>query len=118
MKLSITDFFSECDQIRKKTADLVTFTEEIRNGQLHFLCSAILICLLQVHVQGRIVSDKKCKHKDKYVKVLLKIWEKVLAQEVQAEKFNIRKSVSCKVQWKIDAKSKCDCSHATLLHMS
>ena len=24
----------------KKIADLVTFTEEILNGQLHFLCSA------------------------------------------------------------------------------
>ena len=38
MKFSITDFFSKCDQ---KTADLVTFTEEIRNEKLHFLCSAI-----------------------------------------------------------------------------
>ena len=34
MKLSINDFFSKCDQIR------VTFTEEILNGKLHFLCSA------------------------------------------------------------------------------
>ena len=33
MKFSIKDFFSKCDQI--------TFTEEIRNGKLHFLCSAI-----------------------------------------------------------------------------
>ena len=39
MKLSIKDFFSKCDQIRKNTADLVTFTEEIVNGELHFLCS-------------------------------------------------------------------------------
>ena len=31
MKLSIRDFFS-------KTADLATFTEEILNGKLHFLC--------------------------------------------------------------------------------
>ena len=37
-KLSIKDFFSKCDQIRT-TADLVTFTEEILNGKLHFLCS-------------------------------------------------------------------------------
>ena len=29
-------FFSNCDQIH---ADLVTFTEEILNGKLHFLCS-------------------------------------------------------------------------------
>ena len=37
MKFSIKDFFSKCDQIR--TADLVTVTEEILNGKLHFLCS-------------------------------------------------------------------------------
>ena len=31
------DFFSKCDQIH--SADLVTFTEEILNGKLQFLCS-------------------------------------------------------------------------------
>ena len=36
MKFSIKDFFSKCDQIRR---DLVTFTEEILNGKLYFLCS-------------------------------------------------------------------------------
>ena len=35
MKLSIEDFFSKCDQI----VDLVTFTEGIYNGKVHFLCS-------------------------------------------------------------------------------
>ena len=35
MKFSITDFFSKCDQIRRK----LKFTEEICNGKLHFLCS-------------------------------------------------------------------------------
>ena len=34
MKFSIKDFFSKCDQIRR-----ITFTEEILNGKLHFLCS-------------------------------------------------------------------------------
>ena len=38
MKFSIKDFFSKCDQIR--SADLVTFTEEILNGKIHFLYSA------------------------------------------------------------------------------
>ena len=33
-KVFIKDFFSKCDLIR--TADLVTFTEEIFNGELHF----------------------------------------------------------------------------------
>ena len=28
MKFSINDFFSKCDQIRRKIADLVTFTKE------------------------------------------------------------------------------------------
>ena len=41
MKFSIKDFFSKCDQIRWKTADLVTFTDEILNGKLYFLCSFI-----------------------------------------------------------------------------
>ena len=40
MKFSIKDFFSKCDQIRRKL-DLVTFTEEIVNGKLHFLCSVL-----------------------------------------------------------------------------
>ena len=38
MKFSINDFFSKCDQIGRKL-DLLTFTEEILNGKLHFLCS-------------------------------------------------------------------------------
>ena len=37
---SIKEFFSKCDQIRKKNADLVTFNKEIFNGKLHFLCNA------------------------------------------------------------------------------
>ena len=36
MKFSIKAFSSKCDQIRRKE---VTFTEEILNGKLHFLCS-------------------------------------------------------------------------------
>ena len=38
MKFSTKDFFSKCDQICRKleTADLVTFTEDILNGKLHF----------------------------------------------------------------------------------
>ena len=41
MKFSIQDFFSNWDQIRC-FLDLVTFTEEILNGKLHFLCSVII----------------------------------------------------------------------------
>ena len=37
MKFFIKDFLSKCDQIQQSTADLVTYTEEILNGKLHFL---------------------------------------------------------------------------------
>ena len=40
MKFSIKDFSSKCDQTAK-AADLVTFTGEILNGTLHFLCCDI-----------------------------------------------------------------------------
>ena len=36
MKFSIKDFFSKCYQF---PADLIAFTDEILNGNLHFLCS-------------------------------------------------------------------------------
>ena len=36
MNFSIKDFFGTCDQ---ETGESVTFTEEILNGKLHFLCS-------------------------------------------------------------------------------
>ena len=36
MKFSIKDIFRK---FRKFPADLVTFTEQILNGKLHFLCS-------------------------------------------------------------------------------
>ena len=38
MKLSIKDFFSKCDQIRRKLWIWSHLTEEILNGKLHFLC--------------------------------------------------------------------------------
>ena len=44
MKFSIKDFFSKCDQIRRKTADLIIFIEEISNAKLHFLCSCNSQC--------------------------------------------------------------------------
>ena len=44
MKLFIKDFFSKCDQTAGDwSGDLVTFTEEILNGKLPFLCS--VFCL-------------------------------------------------------------------------
>ena len=43
MNFSIKDFFSKCDQIRRKLPiDLVTFTEEIINRKLHF-CTVLLV---------------------------------------------------------------------------
>ena len=38
MKFSIKDFFSKCKKNPQFPADFVTFTEEILNGKLHFLC--------------------------------------------------------------------------------
>ena len=38
-------YYITLSSLHKKTADLATFTEEILNGKLHFLCSE-LICML------------------------------------------------------------------------
>ena len=43
MKFSFRDFFSKSDQIRKKTADLATFTDEIFNRKLHFFGAEVRI---------------------------------------------------------------------------
>ena len=50
MKLSIMNFFNECDQIRSPV-DLVTFAEEILNEKLHFLCSVWvrIFCEIMYH---------------------------------------------------------------------
>ena len=50
-KFSIKDFFSKCI-VPQFTVDLVTFTEEILNGKLHFLCSVrslVKVSINQVH---------------------------------------------------------------------
>ena len=39
MKFPIKNFFSKCDQIRRK----LTFTEEILDGELHFLFNVMSI---------------------------------------------------------------------------
>ena len=39
MKFFIKDILSKCDQILGVPADLATFTEEVLNEKLHFLCS-------------------------------------------------------------------------------
>ena len=47
MKFSIKDFFSKCEQIRRKP---FTFTKEVLNGKLHFLCSEhLLMHLLEIN---------------------------------------------------------------------
>ena len=44
VKFAIKYFFSKCDQIlRKLQKTLVTFTEEILNGKLHFLRSELFL---------------------------------------------------------------------------
>ena len=58
MKFSINDFFSKCDQIdRQFPADLVTFTEEILNRKIHFLCSVkVQLCVVSL-VHGTILHS-------------------------------------------------------------
>ena len=48
INFSIKDFFSKCDQIRRKLWQ-VTFTEEIPKGKLHFLCNGFLHKRLTVY---------------------------------------------------------------------
>ena len=47
MKFSIKDFLSKFDQIRNFPADWVIFTEDIRNGKLHFFvqCYINFLCM-------------------------------------------------------------------------
>ena len=47
MKFSIKDVLSKCDQIRRKTADLLALTEEIPNEKLHFFVQCHLLRLQQ-----------------------------------------------------------------------
>ena len=54
MKLSIKDFSS-----KQETADLVTFTEEILNGKLHFLCS--VRCRIKARTLSKLVFGKSIK---------------------------------------------------------
>ena len=64
MKFFIKDLFSKCDQICRKLGDLVTFTEEILNEKLHFLCSALFLGSCEIYqwyfvlVLRRIVQKK------------------------------------------------------------
>ena len=39
-------------------ADLVTFTEEILNGNLHILCSVSIVSLLPLLFRARVVRQK------------------------------------------------------------
>ena len=55
MKFSFKDFSSKCDQIHRKQ-DLVTFTEEILNGKLHF-CAVLQSNLKIWHVLGLVKNE-------------------------------------------------------------
>ena len=63
MKFSIKNFFSKCDQIRRELADLVTFTEEILNGILRFLCN-VMIQVMYVKNLELLQSISTCVEKD------------------------------------------------------
>ena len=45
----------------QETADLVAFTEEIRNGKLHFLCSALItVGTLECNISTTFHSSFSC----------------------------------------------------------
>ena len=44
---------------QQETADLVTFTEEILNGKLHFLCS--VRCRIKTRTLSKLVFDNSIK---------------------------------------------------------
>ena len=62
MKLSIKDFFSKCDQIQFP-ANLVTFTEEILIGKLHFLCSVVKTTVFHKHIPEILLLNHKVSEK-------------------------------------------------------
>ena len=47
IKFSVKNFVSKCHQIPQFPAELITFTEEILNGILHFLCSVNVAPILK-----------------------------------------------------------------------
>ena len=51
MKFSIKDIFSKCDQF-----DFFTFTEEILNGKLHFLCSAYCLNCTYRYIRAKKIN--------------------------------------------------------------
>ena len=52
MSFSTRIFFVNVSKTEKKTANLVTYTEETLNKKLHFLCSDSEINLLYWHLHG------------------------------------------------------------------
>ena len=79
-KFSIKDFFSKCDQSRSPNpqfhADLVTFTEETFNENIHFLCRVTVtfwkfsyLKNLQYMTEWFVFLTKSCKYK--YVVLLI-----------------------------------------------
>ena len=63
MKFSIKDFSSKCDQIRRKLEN--TFTGEILNGKLHFLCSerSLWVAAISEILGNRTLQSAMKKHK-------------------------------------------------------
>ena len=112
MKFFIKDFFSKCDQF---TADLVTFTEEIFNGKLYFLCSVIndkSSCIdLLFNTTSKLLCDvgveqtifNKCQHNIIYGSLYLKIplpssYYKIVWDDKNTDPVCIQRAVSL-VNW-------------------
>ena len=95
MKFSIKDFFRKCD--------FFTFTEEILNGKLHFLCSAASRLFIILKIFHWIIKNvmltsqkqlpKKCSMAKMFLKYFTKFREKRLSQ-----RFIFTKSYVCNLQ--------------------
>ena len=82
MKLSVKYFFSKCGQIQFP-ANLVTFTEEILIGKLHFLCSVVKTTVFHKHIPEILLLNHKGFWKN--VKNFWNFYEQIYIQHSNTE---------------------------------
>ena len=87
---SSTDFFSKTAE----TADLVTFTEKIFNGKLHFLCSVCSLLLIHLPFSPLAI---KCNNNEKghnYNALLAYLTNYILELELILKNYKINSRIS------------------------
>ena len=77
------------------TADLVTFTEEILNAKLHFICSAVseLFCIFVIHFRAIIVLDFRKPVGEERISIV-GIYKHLLIKRKELVKVNSSKTIS------------------------